>query len=193
MDTTTPCAGCDAGPGLMQQPGEAEGSQGVEAHASGRSSPDNVTAGRYCQTPARVQARAKGRAQANRRQKPLHRSDGPKPGGHGPYAADGAAVECGGLHRAASTGRGGRGETASAPRMRCRGRVGCRPARTDHGERGKRPARARLLVTAGQARCLLMRAGRGGVRVVVRAGESPVHGEGGQQERSMRNPPGGRA
>ena len=32
--------------------------------------------------------------------------------------------------------------------MRCSGRAGCRPGQTDHGERGKRPARAGLLVAA---------------------------------------------
>ncbi len=45
----------------------------------------------------------------------------------------------------------------------------------------------------GKARCRLMGAGRGGVRVVVRAGESPAHGEGGQQGRGMRRRSGGRA
>jgi hypothetical protein len=45
----------------------------------------------------------------------------------------------------------------------------------------------------GKARCRLMGAGRGGVRVVVRAEESSVHGEGGQQDRSIRSRSGGRA
>ena len=45
----------------------------------------------------------------------------------------------------------------------------------------------------GKARCRLMGVGRGGVRVVVRAGESPAHGEGGQQDRGMRRRSGGRA
>jgi hypothetical protein len=45
----------------------------------------------------------------------------------------------------------------------------------------------------GKARCRLTGAGRGGVRVVVRAEESSVHGEGGQQDRSIRSRPGGRA
>ena len=45
----------------------------------------------------------------------------------------------------------------------------------------------------GKARCRPMGAGRGGVRVVVRAEESSVHGEGGQQDRSMRGRSGGRA
>jgi hypothetical protein len=59
-------AGWDAGPGLMQRLGEAGGSRGVGSRASGGSGPDNVTAGWYCQTPARVQARPKGRAKAKR-------------------------------------------------------------------------------------------------------------------------------
>jgi hypothetical protein len=45
----------------------------------------------------------------------------------------------------------------------------------------------------GKARCRLMGAGRGGVRVVVRGRESRPHGEGGQQDRSMRSRSGGRA
>ena len=45
----------------------------------------------------------------------------------------------------------------------------------------------------GKARCRLMGARRGGVRVVVRAEESSVHGEGGQQDRSIRSRSGGRA
>ncbi len=45
----------------------------------------------------------------------------------------------------------------------------------------------------GKARCRLMGVGRDGVRVVVRAGERPVHGEGGQQDRSIRSRSGGRA
>ena len=46
---------------------------------------------------------------------------------------------------------------------------------------------------SGKARCRLMRAGRGGVRVVVRGRESRPHGEGGQQDRSMKRCSGGRA
>ena len=45
----------------------------------------------------------------------------------------------------------------------------------------------------GKARCRLMGAGRGGVRVVVRGRESRLHGEGGQQNRGMRSRSGGRA
>jgi hypothetical protein len=45
----------------------------------------------------------------------------------------------------------------------------------------------------GKARCRPMRAGRGGVRVVVRGRESRPHGEGGQQDRSIRSRSGGRA
>jgi hypothetical protein len=45
----------------------------------------------------------------------------------------------------------------------------------------------------GKARCRLVRAGRGGVRVVVRGRESRSHGKGGQQDRNMRSRSGGRA
>jgi hypothetical protein len=45
----------------------------------------------------------------------------------------------------------------------------------------------------GKAQCRLKRAGRGGVRVVVRGRESRPHGEGGQQDRSVRSRSGGRA
>lgn len=44
----------------------------------------------------------------------------------------------------------------------------------------------------GKARCRPMRPGRGGVRVVVRGRESRPHGEGGQQDRSVRSRSGGR-
>ncbi len=46
---------------------------------------------------------------------------------------------------------------------------------------------------SGKARCWLMGAGRVGVRVVVRGRESRRHGEGGQQDRSLRSRSGGRA
>jgi hypothetical protein len=45
----------------------------------------------------------------------------------------------------------------------------------------------------GKARCRLMGAGCGGVRVLVRGRESRPHGEGGQQDRSIRSRSGGRA
>ncbi len=45
----------------------------------------------------------------------------------------------------------------------------------------------------GKARCLLMGRGRDGGVVVVRARESRAHGEGRQQDRSMRSRSGGRA
>ena len=45
----------------------------------------------------------------------------------------------------------------------------------------------------GKARCRLVGAGRVGGRIVVGAEESSVHGEGGQQDRSMRGRSGGRA
>ena len=45
----------------------------------------------------------------------------------------------------------------------------------------------------GKARCRLARVGCGGVRVVVRGRESRPHGEGGQQDSSIRRRLGGRA
>ena len=58
-------AGWDAGPGLMQRPGEAGDGRGAD-RAPEVKRPDNVTAGRHCQTPACVQARPKGKAKAIR-------------------------------------------------------------------------------------------------------------------------------
>ena len=57
--------GWDAGPGLLQQLGEAGGHLGRGIARRGVKRPDDATAGRYCQTPARVLARPKGRAKAN--------------------------------------------------------------------------------------------------------------------------------
>src|SRR5246500_2037996 len=48
------------------------------------------------------------------------------------------------------TRRGGRRDAARARRMGCRGRASFRPGQTDHGDRGKRPLRAGLLVAAWQ-------------------------------------------
>ena len=58
-------AGCDAGPGLMQGL-EKLGTAEAWNRALEVKRPDNVTAGRHCQTPACVQARPKGKAKANR-------------------------------------------------------------------------------------------------------------------------------
>ena len=60
-----------------------------------------------------------------------------------------------------------------------RGRAGRRSCRLVCGERGKRPGGARQpVVGLGQAHRPLLPPGRGGGPVVVRAGESPAHGEG---------------
>jgi hypothetical protein len=179
----------------MQRPGEAGGSRGAGSRASGVKRPDNVTAGRYCQTPACVLARSKGRAKANWWQKPLDSMSDPKPGGHGSLTATTPLVLSGrrAPRLACQSGRGGRRDAASACRMGCRGIASFRPGQTDHGERGKRPLRAGPRWRPGKARCRLMCVGRGGVRVVVRGRESRLHGEGGQQDRSMASRLGGRA
>ena len=58
-------AGWSVGPGLMQRLGEA-GAAEARDRAPEVKRPDNVTAGRHCQTPACVQARPKGKAKAIR-------------------------------------------------------------------------------------------------------------------------------
>ena len=57
-------AGWNAGPGLLQRPGEAGGQPRRGSARLRRKRPDNVTAGRYCQTPACVLARPKGEVKA---------------------------------------------------------------------------------------------------------------------------------
>jgi hypothetical protein len=79
--TTLNRAGCDAGPGPMQRFGEAGGSRGAGSRVDGGSSPDDVAAGRHCQTLECAQARPKGRAKAKRWLKPLDRISSPEPGG----------------------------------------------------------------------------------------------------------------
>ena len=85
--TTLIRAGWKTGPGRMQRPGEAGGSRSAGSRAGGGSSPDNVAAGRHCQTPACALARPKGRAKAKRWSKPLDRISSPEPGGCGLLAA----------------------------------------------------------------------------------------------------------
>src|SRR5664279_4898738 len=79
-------AGWNAGPGLLQRPGEA-GTAEARDRAPEVKRPDNVTAGRHCQTPACVLARPKGRAKAIWWSKPLDSLSDPKPGGSGSSTA----------------------------------------------------------------------------------------------------------
>jgi hypothetical protein len=60
---STVSAGMPA-PGPMQRPGEAGGSRGAGSRAGGGSSPDDVAAGWYCQTPERAQARPKRQSES---------------------------------------------------------------------------------------------------------------------------------
>jgi hypothetical protein len=178
----------------MQRPGEAGGSRGAGSRAHGGSSPDNVAAGRHCQTPACVQARPKGRVKAKRWLKPLDRISDLKAGGWVVRSNSDDGVDR--RHAPVRVHRswaGGRGDAAIAPRMGCRGIADCRPGLTVHGERGKHSGRGRSLVAIGKARCPLMRRGCGGAAVVLRGRESRLHGEGRQQDRGMRSRSGGRA
>ena len=82
-----------------------------------------------------------------------------------------------------------RGEAAGA-------QLGTSPADRLCGERGNHPlppSPPARQAGGGQAHCRLLAAGWDGALVVVRAGESPVHGEGGQQVRRQgTGKPGGR-
>ena len=75
-----PAPGCCSG---LEKLGTAE----ARDRAPEVKRPDNVTAGRHCQTPACVLARPKGRAEAIWCQKPLDCRNDPKPGGHGSSTA----------------------------------------------------------------------------------------------------------
>jgi hypothetical protein len=178
----------------MQRPGEAGGGPGRGIARQGVKRPDDVTAGRHCQTPARVQARPKGATRVNRWLKPLHCENGPNLADMA-VRSDDAALNFGGALRVPVeiSGRDGREEAVIASRRCCRGTAGRQPGQTVNGERGKRPRRARQAVACGRARCWPMRRGRGGAAVVVGAGESPVHGKGRQQDRSEMSHLGGPA
>ena len=178
----------------MQRPGEAGDGQGAESRVGGQASRQRD--GRAALPDARVRA---SKTERQSESKPVveaarHYKRPQTWRTWAVHSCDAALFDGGSLRSRAMLGVGGRGDAASAPWMRCSGTAGCRPGQTDHGERGKRPVRAGLAVAStGKARCRLMGGGRGGVRVLVRAGERSVHGEGGQQGRSIRRRSGGRA
>jgi len=157
----------------------------------GCSVPDDVTAGRHCQTPACVLARPKGRAKANWWQKPLECKTWRAWVVH---SNDAALIYSGSLHvRLIYLG------VVAGERLRVLAgdAVGVQPA-ADPVKRimmnvGSAPRALGCWWQPGKARCRLMGAGCGGVRVVVRGRESRPHGQGGQQDRSMRRRLGGRA
>ena len=175
----------------MQRPGEAGDGQGAGSRVGGQASRQRD--GRAALPDARVRASETERQSESESMVEAPSSvNRPETWRTWVGCNDDAALYSGGsLHVPLRSWGGGRRETAIARRMVCRGKVGCRPGQTDHGERGKRPVRARP-VGVGKARCPLMRMGCGGVRVVVRGRESRPRGEGGQQDRSMRSRSGGR-
>ncbi len=186
-------AGRDAGPGLMQRPGEAGGSRAVGSRARGGKQP-RQRIGRVVLPDARVRASGTERQSES---EPVWEvasyPNGPKPGGHGPTTANTPLTWWRRAPVGASRPRRWLGGCCECRPDRCSDKAGCRPGQTDHGERGKRSGRAVPLVAAGRARCPLMRPGHDGACVVVRAGESPAHGEGRQQGRSTNSHSGGRA
>jgi len=188
-------AGWDAGPGLMQRPGEAGDGQGAESRVGGQASRQRD--GRAVLPDARVRASETERqSESDPVVEAARHYKRPETWRTWAVHSYDAALISGGSLRA----RLMHPDVVAGGRLRvpdgygCSGRAGCRPGLTDHGERGKRPVRAGLAVAStGEARCPLMRTGRGGVRVVVGAGERPAHGEGGQQGRGVRSRSGGRA
>jgi hypothetical protein len=166
--------------GPSQRVAEAGGSPALEARGAGGSGPDNAETGRYRQTVRARQARREGVAIANQCLTSLDRGSGSNlvDGGRGAAHAD--AQDRGGDSEGGLSwpARRPRGRTAAYSWRGCRDKAGHRLRRSVAGERGNRPGAARL---GGQARCRLWAPGRGGALVVVRAGESPAHGEGGQR------------
>ena len=171
--------------GSSQRVAEAGGSPALEARSTGGSSPDNAETGRYRQTVRARQARREGVAIANQCLTSLDRGSGSNLVDEGRGAAHAGAEECAGDSEGGLSwpSRRPRGRTAAYSWRGCRGKAGHRLRRSVAGERGDRPGAAR---SRGQARCRLWASGRGGALVVVGAGESPAHGEGGQRACSAR-------
>ena len=187
-------AGWNAGPGLMQRPGEAGGQprRGIAR----RGEAPRQRGGRAALPDARVRA-----SETERQSESELVVEAPRflkrPETWRTWVVDSndaALFDGGSLHaRLSDLGV----VTGGTLRMPVGWAVGVEPA-ADPVKRimvnvGSAPRAPGCWWQPGKARCRLMRAGRGGVRVVVRGRESRPHGEGGQQDRSIRSRSGGRA
>jgi hypothetical protein len=187
-------AGWDAGPGLMQRPGEAGGSRGVGSRTERWEQPRQRD-GRAVLPDARARASETERQSEREAVFEAPRfADQPQTWRTWAGRSDDRALEDGRSRRACPDRGSMAGEML---RMLLGCAAGVEPT-ADPVERiavnvGSAPEAPGRWWWLGKARCRLMRSGRGGVRVVVRAGESPAHGEGGQQDGSARSRSGGRA
>jgi hypothetical protein len=170
--------------GPSQRVAEAGGSLTLEAQGVGGSSPDNDGTGRYCQTARVRQVRWEGVARANQWLNPLKR-------GIGSNLVDVGrdAVHAGpdGLATPWPVFRGWRGGHEEDLR-RTHGEAAWEKLGAASVNRSAMNVGTILGLPAvgGQARCRLLAPGWGGAFAVVRAGESPVHGEGRQRTCSIR-------
>ncbi len=188
-------AGCDAGPGLMQQPGEAGGPSGRGIARQGMKRPRRCN-GRAVLPVARARASETERQSGSELVSEASRiQNRPKTWRTWVvHSNDVALIYGGSLHVRLIYPGVVAGEML---RVLAGGAVGVQPVANpvkrimvNVGSAPRAPGR---WWRPGKARCRPMGVGRGGVRVVVRAGESPAHGEGGQQGRGMRRRSGGRA
>jgi hypothetical protein len=170
--------------GPSQRVVEAGGSLVLEAQGVGGSSPDNAGTGRYCQTAWVRQARREGVARANQWSNPLKRGIGSKLADLG---RDAVHAGPGGLATPWLVFRGWRGGHGEGLR-RTHGEAAGEKLGAVPVDRSAMNVGTILGLPAmgGQARCRLLALGWGGAFVVVRVGESPVHGEGRQRTGSVR-------
>jgi hypothetical protein len=138
-------AGWDAGPGLMQRLGEAGGSRGAGLRTKRWEQPRQRD-GRAVLPDARARASTTERQSES---EPVVEApsfaEQPQSWRTSAVCSNDRALEDG-RSLQARAGLVAGGDAAIALRMRCRGRAGCRPGQTEHGERGKRPERAEPLV-----------------------------------------------
>jgi hypothetical protein len=182
-----------------QRSGEAEGSLIREALVRVGSSPDNAGTCRYCQTVRVRQARREGV-----REEPVSKLRKRRAGSN--LVDMGWSAVRGRLSRwdGCSTPKPGEIAGGEATVKVCGVVVAMLPGQQlgtslvdrwcgERGNRSRSPWLPAVQAGGGQVRRRLRAVGRGGGLVVVGAGESPAHGEGGQQvSRADAGMPGGR-